>query len=129
LLTRIIRNQGANPVIPYILDTLRIGIEIGQGHGGVTQPAVLHISLVAIVCDLAVGMKIIIRVEGVKDAVINTGASTLVALMMSVNKYFSASAALFKTHHVVGNNIDHEVHATIMESRCQRLEVTSCPIV
>jgi hypothetical protein len=74
-------------------------------------------------------MEIINRVEGVEDAVINTVASALVALILSVNGSLSASVALFKTHHVVGHNIYHEVHATTMESRSQRLEVTSCPVV
>lgn len=84
-----------NPVVPHIVDITVLGTQIGKGHNIVALPTILDRGD-AVVVNQAEVMKVALRIERVEDAVINTVSTAIVG-------------------EVVGHNIQHKIHASVVE--------------
>lgn len=50
-LTGIIRDQIFDPVVPNCLNRGQLRIEVWEGYGSITKPAILNVSLIVVVAD------------------------------------------------------------------------------
>ena len=69
--TGIVGHQAADPVVPETLDIASRGVQVWQGDGIISQPAILDLGLIIVVIDQTVGMEILLRVERVEDTVVD----------------------------------------------------------
>lgn len=61
-------------------------------------------------------MEIALAVEGVEDAVVDCVAGTVVALLFVLIGIDRNDRRAWRTYHVVGYDVDHEVHASLVQS-------------
>jgi hypothetical protein len=83
-LTGIIRNQIRNPVVPDILHSGGLSVEIRQRNNRIPFPAFFHHGQVAVVSDFTIRVEIILGVEWSEDAVVHCISSSSIALFVSI---------------------------------------------
>ena len=88
-LTGIVGNKVCDPVIPDILHSGRLGVEVRQRNNSIPFPAFFHHSQIAVVGDLAVRVEIIFGIEWIEDTVVYCISSSSIALFQSkISKSF-----------------------------------------
>lgn len=93
-----------NPAVQGVDDGLVFGIDIREWNIVITEPALLYVSLVIIIRYEAKRVEVCLYIEGRQ------------AIEFHIRWRREGC-------HVIYNNIQHEIHATIMHSTCERLEV------
>lgn len=66
--------------MPHLLNILTLCLQIWQRDSVVTKPAVLHVALVVVVVDFAIGVEVLLVIEGAELGVVDVGVRTIIAL-------------------------------------------------
>ena len=84
VLTSVIANKILDPIIPDRPDLSLFRVKISQRDNIISQPAVLNLGLVVVVADLAVGVEVGGRVEGVEGGEVSRTTRAVVSLCNKV---------------------------------------------
>lgn len=94
-----------DPRIKELDDRVVLGVDVSKGYARVAEPALLDVRLVVVVGDPAEWMEVGLRVERRKEGVVRRQRIC---------------------GHVVYDNVEHEVHAAVVEGSAESLEVGFC---